>query len=125
MIFDITDDFCNLDFEDHEGRLIEFDTQELLDKANSLHSGFKIFPRHDNPDFELSETSVSFWKTRAPVVGIVAYFDDDWAWRELGMKCAEPRIWLPDLEASLPVHMDRTVLDKYKGLAQILEGAPW
>ncbi|RAL64257.1 hypothetical protein DID88_002149 [Monilinia fructigena] len=52
-------------------------------------------------------------------------FDDDRHWRSSRKRTPEPRLYVLALDAWLPAYEDGTVLDKYKGLAQIFEGASW
>lgn len=50
---------------------------------------------------------------------------EDLDWKELGKNAPEPRLYVMALNAWLPAHADGIPLDKYKGLAQIFDGAPW
>ncbi|KAF7867078.1 uncharacterized protein EAF02_009864 [Botrytis sinoallii] len=66
---------------------------------------------------------VSFWKTREPVMGLVGWFFAD---AQVDPSVVPlPRMYVPSMLAWLPAHADGTIVDKYKGLAQLFDGAPW
>ncbi|KAF5875728.1 uncharacterized protein Bfra_011491 [Botrytis fragariae] len=66
---------------------------------------------------------VNFWKTREPIVGLVGWFYADT--QDESSVLPLPRMYIPSVLAWLPAHADGTIVDKYKGLAQIFDGAPW
>lgn len=75
---------------------------------------------------ELRRTKdLKFWKRLRYTAALNCKFDDDRNWRSSGKRAPEPRLYILALDAWLPAYEDGTVLDKYKGLAQIFEGASW
>ncbi|TGO58159.1 hypothetical protein BCON_0058g00420 [Botryotinia convoluta] len=66
---------------------------------------------------------VNFWKTREPVMGLVGWFYADA--QDDPSVVPLPRMYVPSVLAWAPAHADGTIVDKYKGLAQIFDGAPW
>ncbi|QSZ35743.1 hypothetical protein DSL72_006865 [Monilinia vaccinii-corymbosi] len=126
MIFDITDEFCYFEWENKRGAPQHVHKLgKLLNTARRIISDFKRFPQHGNPQHEVSASTLQFWATREPVPALTARLDRDKSWREDGKICAEPRLYFPGVHAYLPAHQDGTILDKYKGIAQIFDGAPW
>ncbi|TGO07883.1 hypothetical protein BTUL_0240g00120 [Botrytis tulipae] len=66
---------------------------------------------------------VNFWKTREPVIGLVGWFYAD---AQVDPSVFPlPRMYVPSLLAWLPAHADGTIVDRYKGLTQIFDSAPW
>ena len=66
---------------------------------------------------------MNFWKTREPVAGLVGWFySDD---QDDPSIVPLPRMFVPSMLAWLPAHADGTIVDRYKGLTQIFDGAPW
>lgn len=124
-IVDITEDFWFLDWEGPNGAPKDVRTQKISEMVRSLRLDFERFPLHPNPKYAVSADAARFWEHRAPVPGLIARLDGDETWFEDGKKCAEPRLFFRDIDGYLPAHRDGTVLDKYKGLSQIFDGAPW
>ncbi|TGO89938.1 hypothetical protein BPOR_0086g00080 [Botrytis porri] len=58
-----------------------------------------------------------------PVIGIMGWFYADA--QEDPSVVPLPRMCVPSILAWLPAHADGTIVDKYKGMAQIFDGAPW
>lgn len=125
FIFDVTDDFIYLDFMDGNRKLLQLLPDILPMMVADILLDFEEFPRHENAEYQLKSESIRFWKKRAPIPGVIAALILDEDWREEGRSYAEPFLWFPTINAYLPAHADGTVLDKYKGLAQIFDGAPW
>ncbi|KAF7875284.1 hypothetical protein EAF04_002456 [Stromatinia cepivora] len=125
IIFDITDEFFYFVFEDANGRPNNREPIAVVEIAEDILLDFQNFPNHQDPDYEVRQESVRFWRNRTPVPGLIGRIDQDMSWREMGKMCAEPRLYLPGFDGYLPIHADGTVLDPYKGLAQIFDGAPW
>lgn len=66
---------------------------------------------------------VNFWKTREPVISLVGWFYAD---TQVDPSVVPlPRMYVPSMLAWLPAHADGTIVDRYKGLTQIFDGAPW
>ncbi|KAJ8064239.1 hypothetical protein OCU04_006586 [Sclerotinia nivalis] len=125
IIFDVTDEFFYFEFEDENGRPSNREPTPVVEIAEDILLDFQNLPNHQDPNYELRPESVRFWSERVPVPGLIGRIDQDKSWREKGKKCPEPRLYLPGFGGYLPVHADGTVLDAYKGLAQIFDGAPW
>ncbi|KAF7901402.1 hypothetical protein EAF00_003623 [Botryotinia globosa] len=66
-----------------------------------------------------------FWKKVKVTMASLCELDVDSNWETLGKKAPEPRLYCFSFEAWIPAHEDGSPLNKYKGLAQIFEGAPW
>lgn len=67
------------------------------------------------------------WKDAKLTIAFLCELDADSNWKTLGKKkkAPEPRLYCFSFEAWIPAHEDGSPLNKYKGLAQIFEGAPW
>lgn len=63
---------------------------------------------------------LQFWKHRKPVLSVMGWLHSDET-----NEPSYPRIYVPSISAWLPAHADGTIVNKYKGLAQIFDGAPW
>ncbi|KAB8290005.1 hypothetical protein EYC80_010332 [Monilinia laxa] len=125
LIFDITDEFWSLDWEGPDGEPKNLRTAEVSNMARSLRLDFQRFPQHSDPKYEVSADTALFWQDRESVPGLIARLDEDEMWFEDGKNCAEPRLFFRDIDGYLPAHRDGTILDKYKGMAQIFDGAAW
>ncbi|TGO58004.1 hypothetical protein BOTNAR_0189g00060 [Botryotinia narcissicola] len=66
-----------------------------------------------------------FWKKVKVTTASLCELDVDSNWETLGKKAPEPRLYCFSFEAWIPAHEDGSPLNRYKGLAQIFEGAPW
>ncbi|KAF7936587.1 uncharacterized protein EAE97_007953 [Botrytis byssoidea] len=66
-----------------------------------------------------------FWNKVKVTIASLCELDVDSNWETLGKKAPEPRLYCFSFEAWIPAHEDGSLLNKYKGLAQIFEGAPW
>lgn len=67
------------------------------------------------------------WKDAKLTIAFLCELDADSNWEILvkKKKAPEPRLYCFSFEAWIPAHEDGSPLNKYKGLAQIFEGAPW
>ncbi|KAJ8064244.1 hypothetical protein OCU04_006591 [Sclerotinia nivalis] len=72
---------------------------------------------------EVDEDALGFWKTRTPIPGLLCCFEPDLG-NEPG-RISMPKLHITNINAWLPAHADGTMVDKYKGLAQIFDGVPW
>ncbi|RAL64651.1 hypothetical protein DID88_001684 [Monilinia fructigena] len=125
LIFDVTDEFWSLDWEESNGEPKNLRTVEVSWMVRSLRLDFQRFPQHPNPNYAVSADTVQFWEDREPVIGLIARLDEDETWFAHGKKCAEPRLYFRDIGGYLPAHRDGTILDRYKGITQMFDGAPW
>ncbi|KAI9646477.1 hypothetical protein NHQ30_004470 [Ciborinia camelliae] len=144
VIFDIPDDFVDMDFEDKNGKPVSAFPPAMLQiggQAKSIKSHFQqCLPRPDPEKYgldqgsdsdsesekKLDEAAVNFWKTHtAPVPGLIGRLDRDESWREKGKQRAEPRLFLRDVKAYIPVNIDGTMFHTKKGLVKFFDVAPW
>ncbi|KAF7875279.1 hypothetical protein EAF04_002451 [Stromatinia cepivora] len=72
---------------------------------------------------EVDEDALEFLKTRTSIPGLLCCFEPDLS-NEPG-RISMPKLHITDIDAWLPAHADGTMVDKYKGLAQIFDGVPW
>ncbi|EDN98412.1 predicted protein [Sclerotinia sclerotiorum 1980 UF-70] len=72
---------------------------------------------------EVDEDALEFWKTRTPIPGLLCCFEPDLS--NVPGKVSTPKLHITDIDAWVPAHADGTMVDKYKGLAQIFDGVPW
>ena len=66
-----------------------------------------------------------YWKKVKLTTALLCKLDTDSNWEILGKKAPEPRLYCFSFQAWILAHEDGSPLNKYKGLAQIFEGAPW
>ncbi|TEY65459.1 hypothetical protein BOTCAL_0140g00240 [Botryotinia calthae] len=66
-----------------------------------------------------------YWKELKLTTALFCRLDTDSNWETLGKKAPEPRLYCFSFQAWILAHEDGSPLNKYKGLAQIFEGAPW
>ncbi|APA05327.1 hypothetical protein sscle_01g000970 [Sclerotinia sclerotiorum 1980 UF-70] len=68
---------------------------------------------------------LKFWEKVKYTAAFHCTFDDDAGWEARRKSVPEPKLYIFALDAWIPANADATPLNKYKGLAQIFEGAPW
>lgn len=85
---------------------------------------------HDDDDEELSDEtkenlriSIDYYKRLRPKQAICYWFDGNKCCPHTGTR--RPMIWFNEVKGWLPAYADGSLVDKYKGLAQIFEGALW
>lgn len=66
-----------------------------------------------------------YWKKVKLTTALLCKLDTDSNWEILGKRAPEPRLYCFSFQAWILAHEDGSPLNKYKGLAQIFEGAPW
>ncbi|TGO46595.1 hypothetical protein BCON_0316g00060 [Botryotinia convoluta] len=71
------------------------------------------------------EGNFKHWKSVKLTIALLCELDLDSNWETLGKKAPEPRLYCFSFDAWILAHEDGSPLNKYKGLAQIFEGAPW
>ncbi|ESZ95476.1 hypothetical protein SBOR_4130 [Sclerotinia borealis F-4128] len=124
-IVDLDTEMWSTDFRNSDDDIVSSEhrarIRDVLDGAKVMGLGFPNYLA------ELKrvgrEEDLKFWKNVKYTPAMHCRFYDDIYW---GLKeKMEPMLYFFALDAWLPAHEDGTVLDKYKGLAQIFEGAPW
>ncbi|KAF7885319.1 uncharacterized protein EAF01_011384 [Botrytis porri] len=125
VIFDVNDEFYYRDFEYEDGSLHEDRPYALMQTKAEVDHCFREFLRQPNAKYRLKDDVMNFWKNHVPGIGMIARFDADADWRLRMKRCPEPRYHFVGFDMYLPAHADGTILNQYKGLAQIFEGAPW
>ncbi|QSZ33497.1 hypothetical protein DSL72_005065 [Monilinia vaccinii-corymbosi] len=125
-ILDLETEMWHTDFWDewgivkleHENRIAD-----VLDGAEEMGTGYFHYMAFLQQ--EGREKDLEFWKRLKYTPALHCRFDGDEEWKSSGKGAPEPRLYVLALDAWLPAYDDGTVLDKYKGLAQIFEGDPW
>ncbi|TGO55288.1 hypothetical protein BOTNAR_0248g00030 [Botryotinia narcissicola] len=125
VIFDADDELYYQDFEYEDGSLHEEHPYSLMETKAHVDHCFRSFLRQPDSQYRLKDDVMDFWKVHAPGLGIIARFVADSDWRLRKKRCPEPRYHFVGFNTYLPAHADGTILNQYKGLAQIFEGAPW
>lgn len=129
VIFDIEDDFKHLDFQHPRGRPdpghLKRVTQivGLRKRLNKWYQNY--IERDDDTNYQADAVALRYWKSRTPTVGIVGKLDMNDGWLEKGKLCPEPRLWLKDVKAYVPVCLDGTLFHEYSGMAQLFGEATW
>ncbi|KAF7957299.1 hypothetical protein EAE96_002886 [Botrytis aclada] len=96
---------------------------DLQGQAKDTMRDWKQYKKAIARDVAQDGDVVDFWKTREPIVSVMGWFHEDS--QDEFSAVPRPRMYVPSLTAWLPAHADGTIVDKYKGLAQIFDGAPW
>ncbi|KAK8909944.1 hypothetical protein ACHAPC_006994 [Botrytis cinerea] len=106
-----------------EGEFERSTKSSLQHDANYIMGDWKLYREAVNRNVARDGDVVNFWKTREPVAGLVGWFyPDD---QDDPSIIPLPRMYVPSMLAWLPAHADGTIVDRYKGLTQIFDGAPW
>ncbi|ESZ91170.1 hypothetical protein SBOR_8444 [Sclerotinia borealis F-4128] len=72
------------------------------------------------------EKTFKYWENLKPTLGLLCLFDDSPNGKfERSQDISPPRLCWVVIDADLSCHMDGAPLHKYKGLAQMFDGAPW
>ncbi|THV52233.1 hypothetical protein BGAL_0085g00240 [Botrytis galanthina] len=125
VIFEADDELYYQDFEYEDGSLHEERPYSLMETKAHVDDCFRSFLRQPDSQYRLRDDVMNFWKAHAPGLGMIARFDADSDWRLRMKLCPEPRYHFVGFNTYLPAHADGTILNQYKGLAQIFEGTPW
>ncbi|KAI9646473.1 hypothetical protein NHQ30_004466 [Ciborinia camelliae] len=121
---DIESDFFLHNFSPYKERVLRNIT-EVESAASTMRDEWKTYMKALNEGEGRDEEALKFWRTREPVLSLWCWFDADLS-DEPG-RVAQPRLYVPSIEYRtwLPAYDDGSVVHKYKGLAQIFDGAPW
>ncbi|KAI9645688.1 hypothetical protein NHQ30_006430 [Ciborinia camelliae] len=124
-ILDIDPEMWHTDFLDKTGERLNSDhltrIRAVLDEAKQLD---RLYPKYLTLA-DRSEEDLRFWRNVGYTSAMQCKFDDDGDWKLNGKSAPEPRLYIFALDAWLPAYEDGSALERYKGLAQIFEGAPW
>ncbi|KAB8301479.1 hypothetical protein EYC80_003336 [Monilinia laxa] len=125
-ILDVETELWHTDFWD-EWKVVKSEhrdcIKDVLDGAKEMGMGYYQYMAWLHKLGRMKD--LEFWKGLRYTAALNCRFDDDRNWRLSGKGAPEPRLYVLALDAWLPAYEDGTVLDKYKGLAQIFEGASW
>ncbi|TGO34360.1 hypothetical protein BHYA_0200g00050 [Botrytis hyacinthi] len=121
VIFEANDELYYQDFEYEDESLHQERPYSLMETKAHVDHCFK----QPDSEYRLKDDVMNFWKEHVPGLGMIARFDADSDWRLRKKSCPEPRYHFVGFDTYLPAHADGTILNPYKGLAQIFEGAPW
>ncbi|KAF7957014.1 hypothetical protein EAE96_004335 [Botrytis aclada] len=126
-VIDIDTEMRHDDYWDNSGCLIE---RPHMDRIESVLNAAKIKSTNHRSYLRLlqemkKEKKIEFWKKVKLTNVLLCELDVDSNWETLGKKAPEPRLYSFSFDAWILAHEDGSPLSKYKGLAQIFEGAPW
>ncbi|KAJ8071835.1 hypothetical protein OCU04_002148 [Sclerotinia nivalis] len=127
QILDLDPEMWHADYLDNDDKIIKGEHENNIlnvldgakEMANYFHGYLALLKRSGRGE------CLKFWEKVKYTAALHCTFDDDAGWEACGKSAPAPRLYVLALDAWIPANADGTPLNKYKGLAQIFEGAPW